>query len=248
LISAASSFLWGLIFGEVFGIPLAHEEGFDYSIQGLFGITLPYHGLISKIADVKLLMMGSIVAGFLQLLLGLSIGAYNEYHHNKRRAILGKGGWILILTGFFTIIFLVLGGIDLPFNGAYIALPCLVLGIAGLIAGEGVLTTLETLSILTNTLSYVRLFAVGLAKAGIAIAVDSITLKIISGDMWPIGIIAFFGAHFALMFLAILSAGLHSIRLNYVEFFSKFYEGGGLLYAPFGFIRRLTKRGEKDGS
>jgi V/A-type H+-transporting ATPase subunit I len=248
LIAAASSFLWGIVFGEVFGIPLAHEEGFDYSIQGLFGIHLPYHGLISKIGDVKVLMLGSIVAGYVHLLLGLGIGAYNESHHSMKRAVLGKGGWMLILTGFFMIIFLVLSGIRTPFNAAFVALPCLFIGVASLIAGEGVLTVLEVLSIFTNTLSYVRLFAVGLAKAGIAIAADSITLKIVTGDLWPIGLLLFISAHFGLMLLAILSAGLHSIRLNYVEFFSKFYEGGGSPFSPFGSIRRLTKKGERDGN
>jgi len=41
--------------------------------------------------------------------------------------------------------------------------------------------------------------------------------------------------------LGILGSGLHSIRLNYVEYFTKFYKGGGKKYNPFGFNRRFTE-------
>ena len=41
--------------------------------------------------------------------------------------------------------------------------------------------------------------------------------------------------------LGILGSGLHSIRLHYVEFFTKFYKGGGKRYSPFGLNRRFTE-------
>jgi V/A-type H+-transporting ATPase subunit I len=41
--------------------------------------------------------------------------------------------------------------------------------------------------------------------------------------------------------LGILGGGLHSIRLHYVEFFTKFYKGGGKRYNPFGMKRRFTE-------
>ena len=43
------------------------------------------------------------------------------------------------------------------------------------------------------------------------------------------------------MALGILGGGLHSIRLHYVEFFTKFYKGGGKKYNPFGMKRRFTE-------
>ena len=41
--------------------------------------------------------------------------------------------------------------------------------------------------------------------------------------------------------LGILGGGLHSIRLHYVEFFTKFYKDGGKRYVPFGMKRRFTE-------
>jgi len=46
--------------------------------------------------------------------------------------------------------------------------------------------------------------------------------------------------HLAIFILAILSAGLHGIRLQYVELFKKFYEGGGLEFNPLKIKRRYT--------
>ena len=43
------------------------------------------------------------------------------------------------------------------------------------------------------------------------------------------------------MVLGILGGSLHSIRLHYVEFFTKFYKGGGKKYSPFGLKRRFTE-------
>jgi len=40
--------------------------------------------------------------------------------------------------------------------------------------------------------------------------------------------------------LGITSAGLQAVRLEYVEFFGKFYEGGGESYDPFGYVRQYT--------
>ncbi len=41
--------------------------------------------------------------------------------------------------------------------------------------------------------------------------------------------------------LSIIAPGLHALRLQYVEFFGKFYEGGGRVYNPFGYKRIYTE-------
>jgi V/A-type H+-transporting ATPase subunit I len=46
--------------------------------------------------------------------------------------------------------------------------------------------------------------------------------------------------HALVLVLGITSAGLQAVRLEYVEFFGKFFEGGGEEYSPFGYERRYT--------
>jgi V/A-type H+-transporting ATPase subunit I len=55
------------------------------------------------------------------------------------------------------------------------------------------------------------------------------------------GVAVFLIGHALNTALGILGGGLHSIRLHYVEFFTKFYKGGGLKYNPFGLKRRFTE-------
>ena len=56
-----------------------------------------------------------------------------------------------------------------------------------------------------------------------------------------VGVVVFLLGHALNLALGILGGGLHSIRLHYVEFFTKFYKGGGRKYIPFGMKRRFTE-------
>jgi len=58
--------------------------------------------------------------------------------------------------------------------------------------------------------------------------------------MLVLGLLVFIVGHLMIFILAILSAGLHAIRLQYVELFNKFFEGGGLEFNPLRVIRKHT--------
>ncbi len=95
-------------------------------------------------------------------------------------------------------------------------------------------------SYLGDVLSYIRLMALGLVTAGIAIAVNNIAFMF-SGIPY-VGIvimvvILIFGHLFNIGINA-LGGFVHTLRLQYVEFFQKFFRGGGKAFNPF---RKQTK-------
>ncbi len=88
-----------------------------------------------------------------------------------------------------------------------------------------------------------------MSKAGMALAFNYITLIM----MWPTiggiggiiaGCVVFLIGHLMIWVLAILSAGLHGLRLQYVESMNKFFTGGGVLFAPLAIKRKHTKNFE----
>ncbi|MDD3777103.1 MAG: V-type ATP synthase subunit I [Actinomycetota bacterium] len=84
-------------------------------------------------------------------------------------------------------------------------------------------------SYLGDSLSYIRLMALGLVTAGIGVAINKIAFQM--GNIPVIGIVVtiiilVFG-HFANLAINVLGGFVHTLRLQYVEFFQKFYKGGG---------------------
>ena len=263
-----ASLFGALVFAEAFGLPFhaeTHGEGGEgLSWQGLTGLDVPLRASVHKleVSGLSTLMVFSVLAGVAHLCLGHLLGAVNEWPHSRRRAA-GKLGWFLIVLGFGLIILKFgeknslgawlwsgplapLGaswdpGLGLLIPHSSIAL--LVSGIALAAAGEGPLAIMEVFGAIANILSYTRLAAIGVAKGAMAFAFNSILLPLVTGG--SIGL-AIFGwvllilAHMIVFILGSFSSGIQALRLNYVEFFTKFYKGGGVKFRPFGYKRRYT--------
>jgi V/A-type H+-transporting ATPase subunit I len=127
----------------------------------------------------------------------------------------------------------------------------LLLGIL-FIARENALEIVEMPTIISHTLSYARLVAVGLSSVAIAMVVNFIAVGMVIEpqleNITPLGVVliivgvlVFIVGHLGNTALGLIGGGLQSLRLQYVEFFTKFYKGGGRKYNPFGMIKRFTE-------
>ncbi len=96
---------------------------------------------------------------------------------------------------------------------------------------------MEIPSLLSNILSYLRIFGVVMAVIALAAVVNNLAAPLFqSGNalMMGLGVVILVVGHVFNTFLKMMEAGLQGIRLHYVEFFTKFFEGGGTYYRPFG--------------
>jgi V/A-type H+-transporting ATPase subunit I len=256
--------IFGLfVFAEAFGVPFhppeeAHDE---YSWEAVANI--PLHPALDKMHDIKELLAISILAGWLHLTLGFVFGFMNHRGHNTKHA-LAKIAWLPILFGMFVEMMTIAGNATITSEvinstllaivpditttvvGTLVSIPAVVLILVGVIAlpfTEGALGLTEVIGLFTNLVSYTRLAALAVGKGAMALAFNTMLFPLIfdSGNIGiaVAGALALFVTQmFFVFFLGALSAGIQAIRLNYVEFFLKFFEGGGVDFEPLKYERR----------
>ena len=232
-----NSGLFAKYYGPSFDIPLIEKaEGFSWH--------LPIHKFDPH--GAQLMLLSSILIGVLHISLGLILGFLNEWkHHDLKHAIYAKLSFFMILWGGLLSLVSLVG--LLPESFQSIGLVVMLTGLALAIIGEGVVGLLEFPTIFSNVISYARIGAIGLSDYGLAYTVNFISFSL----LWPSGpagmIVAIFVmliGHLTVFTLGIIGTGINSLRLQYVEFFTKFVQGGGTLYSPFGYIRKYTKEKE----
>ncbi len=220
ILSAFAAIAFGFLFGEFFGT----EELFGYHLEPL----------LSRVHDLNSVLLLSVMIGLVHIGLGYLFAIKNEIGHNWKHAILGKGGWLLIELAFAFLLF------DLLFKIRFLDTMASfgILGIGAILValGEGVMYLIEIPSLLSNIVSYTRLAAFGLAATSIAIVVNTTAGQMFEegGALAAGGVAILVVGHAFNLVLAMLDSFLQSLRLHYVEMFSKFYKGAGKAYRPFG--------------
>jgi len=245
MLSGFVTAVWGFLYGEAFGFELYGTHGI-MTDKSLFIASIDLWLPISRLEEASFLLVLCIYIGVLHLLLGLALGFINERgSHGLGHAFFAKGSWFFIVIGGFVFFEIYLTAED-PDLGAPVmvgSIVALFLGIVFLLIGEGMGGVLELPGILSNILSYTRLFAIGLSSLGIALAFNSIVALLWDAGVGGMvgGAVIFFLGHLVNLFLALLAPSLHALRLHYVEWMTKFFKGGGVPYAPFGRKRVYTE-------
>jgi V/A-type H+-transporting ATPase subunit I len=178
-------------------------------------------------------MLIAIAIGVIQVLLGLGLGIYNGIRTKHWDHVYEKGGMFAFVVGFIVLLLGFTMAAWLQSTALWIqALGglALFLGFAFAIKGGKMLGAIESISALANIASYLRIMAVGLAGAIFANAANGIAMK--SGNP-VLGIIIVVPLQAFGFIIAAFSPNIHAVRLNFLEFFGKFYESGSKDYKPF---------------
>ena len=243
--SGISTIIWGVLFGGFFG-----------DLIGVFSSTFlggdaAFNAVwFNPLDDPMKLLIFSLILGVIHLFIGMGIAAYMQIREGKIvDAIAEEGVWCLEILGLAAW----LGG-SAAFDSQVLSTIGMWMSIIGavgiLIAGgrgkkgfgriTGGLGNLYNItSWISDILSYARLLALGLATGVIAQVVNTMGSLFGGGVAGLIFfVLVFFAGHAINFAINMLGAFIHSARLQYVEFFGKFYVDGGEAFDPF---RRKTK-------
>ncbi len=220
LMGSVSTFIWGACFGGWFGlewkplmfVPMKEPLKMLTLCFGLGGIHL-VTGMFYKIR--------------LEMQRGHGMDAFYD-----------QVSWLILFAGL-----LLMGLMDDGTVGKYMALTGV--GIIVLFGGRekknpikrllsGLLALYNISAYVSDLLSYSRLFALGLATGVIAMVINTI-----AGMLWgagPLGMVAaiviLVGGHIFNIMINVLGSFVHTSRLQYIEFFGKFFEAGGRAFVP----------------
>lgn len=224
-----SSVIWGFLFGSFFGDMVSVLSQGRLVIPALW---------FNPMDDATKLMIWSMIFGVIHLFAGMGAKAYLLFVTGRGKdAVLDIFPWYLIIAG----LGILLGGIGGQ-TGLYLALS----GAAVLVLFggrgtrnpvmrllKGLLSLYDITSYISDILSYTRILALVLATSVIAMVVNLLGFlggPSITGFFFYV-LVAILG-HGLNLALSALSAYVHTSRLHYVEFFGKFYDGGGRLWRP----------------
>lgn len=229
--------VWGLVYGS------------------FFGFELPF-ALISTSSDAMTILVISVVFGFVTVLAGLFLSGLKNIRLKDYAEAYNTGfAWVLILLG---LLLLALGNFfpSLAF-AATIGQWLAIINALGVLAvsiisakslaglGSGLFNLYNVSGYVGDLVSFTRLMALGLSGASIGSAFNLIVSLFPPVARFSIGILLFIALHLVNMFLSFLSGYVHGARLIFVEFFGKFYDGGGKPFTPLKPSEKYVQQSKK---
>ncbi|MGI6756110.1 MAG: V-type ATP synthase subunit I [Atopobiaceae bacterium] len=250
-----STAFWGFMFGGFFGNAI---DTIATTFFGYTGPTIVRPLWFDPMSSPMYLLMWCMLFGVIHLFTGLAIKGYELLHARDFVGFVSDVlDWFLFLIGL--ILLLIPTDIFASIVGMKFSLPPVVstiaqwLTIAGMVIillmggrdkknwalriALGAYDLYGISSWLSDVLSYSRLLALGLAT-GVIASVVNMLCTMVSGIGGIFGvvlfIVVFLLGHLMNMAINLLGAYVHTNRLQFVEFFGKFYDAGGRAFAPFG--------------
>lgn len=228
---------WGVIYGGYFGdLPTVIANTF-------FGVDFTIPALLNPIDDAVTILVMSMGFGLIQILAGMGVKLYMQWRTGDHwGACFDSGLWMTTLIGAALLAGGVAGVPGLTTAGAVV----MVASLAGLVLTQGrkkkgimkvvsgVASLYDITGYVSDLMSYSRLLALGLTTGVMGMVFNLLGAMFGNSLGGVLAMIVIGTIGHALNFaLNALGSYVHTIRLQYVEMFGKFYEGGGRPFRPF---------------
>lgn len=250
-----STVIWGILFGGWFAITIP---------EGSFLDKITWFSPLNE--PIKMFVL-SLAIGVIQIGTGFALGGIEKIKTKKpvmiAKGILSDFGWVVILLGLLMLFPNVLCFMDpkvaklawygtLGSIGMYVAIVGAVMMLVGgavgkknpiKMVGGSLGSAYGAINVVSDLLSYSRLFGLGLTTGVIGLVMNKLGMLLV--DMigpagWVLAIIIFVGGHIFNLAINLLGAYVHDARLQYIEFFGRFYEGSGHAFKPLGSDMKYT--------
>lgn len=218
-VGSIATVFWGGMLGGWFGIEDIH----------------PWIGFTPMSEPLKMMGLCLGLGGF-QIVIGMLVAMYMKIRRGRPLdALFDHGLWLVLFAGIGLLfvnkilgyVFIGIGAGGILFTAGRSKK-----GIFGKFAG-GFGALYNITGYISDILSYARLFGMGLATGVIAMVFNKVAMMIWGGVVGTtIAIVILVVGHVFNLGINTLGAYVHACRLQYIEFFGKFYEGGGVLFRP----------------
>ena len=253
-ILSIATIVWGAVTGTWFGMESAMNVPFLKSLVIPSLATYPeYFGLTSNVTQ-NAIMKFSFSIGAIQMALG-SILSIKKKLSEKDLSWVADAGWTVSVIAMYLLALNLVIGDPIPMApvfgliGAGFVLVLLFGGMSpdksfgeGLKSGLGGAFTvfLDTISCFGNVMSYIRLFAVGMAGVAISQSFNGIAAGM-HGPMMILGVVVVLIGHALNIIMCFLSVVVHGVRLNVLEFSGQAgLEWTGVPYEPFEEVNKVS--------
>ncbi|MFC1539268.1 V-type ATP synthase subunit I [Candidatus Latescibacterota bacterium] len=219
LAAGVSTVIFGILFGEFLG-----ELGENFGIR-------PLAPWLHRIEAIQIILFIALGLGTVHVFLGFILKIYLGILMRHVKGVIEGISKISVILGLILMLAQLFLGLSLTIR--YVSYMMMSLGMIGVVFTEGILGIIEIFSNIGNILSYSRIMAIGLSSAMLAFVANRLAE---SSRSIVAAILIGFIIHLINFIMGVFSSTIHSLRLHYVEFFSKFFMPSGKEFKPFNKI------------